>query len=393
MYKGYEYRIYPTKEQKKLLLKTFGCCRYVYNKALEARIEHYQQTGKDLKSFELSKRLTKIKQTLTWLKEVDSQALQHELRHLDNAYTNFFRKKHKFPKFKSKKNSYQYYTTTYASRIYLDYEQNKIKLSKIGKIKIKIHKKPEGRLLYCTVKHTPTDKYFVSLIYENNVTLPIKPKITEETSIGIDLGLKNFAILSNGNKIQNVKFYKQTEDKIKKLKKRLKKKLANSQNRAKLNKKIAKIFEKTHNRRKDFLHKLTFKLTHDNQVDTYCIEKLAVQNLIKNNNLKECIKDVSWSTFVRYLKYKCDLYGKNLLQIGQFEPSSKMCTCGHINKELTLADREWTCPVCHKHHDRDILAANNIKKFALNKQNLIKTGLAKSEEPLEILQIDELGKF
>lgn len=383
MYKGYEYRLYPTKQQVEMLNKTFGCCRFVYNKALDIRLRYYQQTQKDIKSFELSKMLTEWKKELTWLKEVDSQSLQQELRHLDNAYTKFYREKKGFPKFKSKHNNRKSYTTT-SQCIKLLSEENRIFLTKIGKVKIRLDRLPKGIILSGCVKKTPTNKYFISLTVKENIIIPNKSLVKEETSIGIDLGIKDFCILSDGRKIANPKFLRNKLQRLKVLQKRASRKQKGGQNRKKANLKVALLHEQISNKRKDFLHKLTYQLCHENQVDTICLETLKVQNMMKNHKLARCIQEVSWSSFNSLLDYKTELYGKNILRIGTFEPSTKLCSCGFKNNKLTLADREWTCPKCGTHHDRDILAANNIKRFALNKQNLIKTGLTKPEEPLEL---------
>ena len=385
MYKGYEYRIYPNKTQQKLLAKTFGCCRYVYNHFLARRIEYHEKEGKYINSFALSKELTILKNELEWLKEVDCQSLQQELRHQDNAFERFFKAKKGFPRFKCKHSHRCSYTTIL--NVSLDIENHKIKLPKIGKVNLRLDRIPQGQIKSVTVKQVPSGKYFVSLtVLEEDNYLP-KEEIKEETTIGIDLGLKDFAILSDGRKIANPRYLKNNLKKLAKLQRRLARKQKGSSNRNKARIKVARQHEKISNMRKDFLHKLTYQLTHENQVSTICIEDLAVSNMIKNHKLARSISDVSWSNFRTLLEYKCDLYGKNLLVIGRFEPSSKMCTCGYINKDLTLADREWTCPICNKHHDRDILAANNIKKFALSK-----TRLVKSEGPMESLSIDKAKK-
>lgn len=382
MYKGYEYRIYPNKSQQKLLAKTFGCCRYVYNHFLARRIEYHEKDGKYINSFALSKELTILKNELEWLKEVDCQSLQQELRHQDNAFERFFKAKKGFPKFKCK-HSHRYSYTTILN-VSLDIENHKIKLPKIGKVDLRLDRIPQGQIKSVTVKQVPSGKYFVSLtVLEEDKYLP-KEEIKAETTIGIDLGLKDFAILSDGRKIANPRYLKNNLKKLAILQKRLSRKQKGSSNRNKARIKVARQHEKISNMRKDFLHKLTYQLTHENQVSTICIEDLSVINMVKNHKLARSISDVSWSTFRTLLEYKCDLYGKNLLVIGRFEPSSKMCTCGYINKDLTLANREWTCPVCHKHHDRDILAANNIKKFALSK-----AGSARPEEPVDSLSIDK----
>ena len=385
MYKGYEYRIYPNKTQQRLLAKTFGCCRYVYNHFLKRRIDYHEKEGKYINSFALSKELTVLKDELEWLKEVDCQALQQELRHQDNAFERFFKAKKGFPKFKSK-HSHRYSYTTILN-VSLDIEKHKIKLPKIGKVNLRLDRIPQGQIKSVTIKQVPSGKYFISLtVLEEDKYLP-KEEIKAETALGIDLGLKDFAILSDGRKIANPRYLKNNLKKLAVLQKRLSRKQKGSNNRTKARIKVARQYEKVSNMRKDFLHKLTYQLTHENQVSTLCIEDLSVSNMIKNHKLARSISDVSWSKFRSLLEYKCELYGKNLIVIGRFEPSSKMCTCGYINKYLTLADREWTCPQCGTYHDRDILAASNIKKFALSK-----TGLARPEGPVKISELSESTK-
>lgn len=383
MYKGYEYRIYPNKKQEVLLNKTFGCVRYIYNWGLSKKIKYYQEQNKTLSSFELTKELPILKQEKEWLKEIDAQALQQSLRHLDNSFTKFFREKKGFPKFKSKRNNRQSYATI--MNVHLFPEINKIQIPKLGKVKIRIDRLPKGTLKTCTVKKTPTNKYFVVLTVDENIKIPDKPIVTEDTTIGIDLGIRDFAILSDGRKFANPKYLLKNLKRLKVLQKRLSRKQKGSKNRKKARLKVALQHEKITNLRKDFLHKITYKLTHENQVNTICLETLSVSNMLKNHKLARSISDVSWSSFNDLIDYKAELYGKNILRIGSFEPSSKLCTCGYKNNNLTLKDREWTCPICNTHHDRDILAANNIKRFALQKQNLVYTGLGRPEEHVDSL--------
>ena len=383
MYKGYEYRIYPNKSQLLLLNKTFGCVRYIYNWGLSKKIKYYQEQNKTLSSFDLTKELPLLKQEKDWLKEIDAQALQQSLRHLDNSFTKFFREKKGFPKFKSKHDNRQSYSTI--MNVHLLPEMNKIQLPKLGKVKVRIDRLPKGTFKTCTVKKTPTNKYFVVLTVDEDIKIPNKPQVTESTTIGIDLGIKDFAILSDGRKFANPKYLLKNLKRLKVLQKRLSRKQKGSKNREKARLKVALQHEKITNLRKDFLHKITYRLTHDSQVDTICLETLAVSNMLKNHKLARSISDVSWSSFNDLIDYKAELYGKNILRIGTFEPSSKLCTCGYKNNNLTLNDREWTCPICNTHHDRDILAANNIKRFALQKQNLVYTGLGQPDEHVDSL--------
>ena len=383
MYKGYEYRIYPNKKQEVLLNKTFGCVRYIYNWGLSKKIKYYQEQNKTLSSFDLTKELPILKQEKEWLKEIDAQALQQSLRHLDNSFTKFFREKKGFPKFKSKHNNRQNYATI--TNVHLLPEINKIQIPKLGKVKVRIDRLPKGTFKTCTVKKTPTNKYFVVLTVDEKIKTPDKPIVTEGTTIGIDLGIKDFAILSDGRKFANPKYLLKNLKRLKVLQKRLSRKQKGSKNREKARLKVVLQHEKITNLRKDFLHKITYKLTHENQVNTICLETLAVSNMLKNHKLARSISDVSWSSFNDLIDYKAELYGKNILRIGKFEPSSKLCTCGYKNNNLTLKDREWTCPICNTHHDRDILAANNIKRFALQEQNLVYTGLGRPEEHVDSL--------
>ena len=363
MNKGYMYRIYPNKEQQILLAKHFGATRWIFDYGLQRKIEEYQKNKKSLSCFQISKELPELKRKNEWLKEINAQSLQMALRQLDNAYTNFFKKHNRFPRFKNKK-SKQAFSIPQGNKI--DWENRKASFFKLGKIKIRIDRKFEGKIIKATISKNNINQYFVSYTVEENIKLPKKKKIREKTTIGIDLGIKDFAILSNGKKIKNPKYLRNSERRLKVLQRRLSRKQKGSQNRIKAKFKVAKLHNKITNQRSAFLHNFTHQLTHDSQVDTIAIENLNVNGMMKNHHLAKAIADVSWGEFVRQLSYKCEWYGKNLLVIGRFEPSSKTCSCGYVNQELKLSDRKWTCPKCKKTHDRDILAANNIKKFALS---------------------------
>lgn len=357
------YRIYPNKEQQILLAKHFGATRWIFDYGLQRKIEEYQKNKKSLSCFQISKELPELKRKNEWLKEINAQSLQMALRQLDNAYTNFFKKHNRFPRFKNKK-SKQAFSIPQGNKI--DWENRKASFFKLGKIKIRIDRKFEGKIIKATISKNNINQYFVSYTVEENIKLPKKKKIREKTTIGIDLGIKDFAILSNGKKIKNPKYLRNSERRLKVLQRRLSRKQKGSQNRIKAKFKVAKLHNKITNQRSAFLHNFTHQLTHDSQVDTIAIENLNVNGMMKNHHLAKAIADVSWGEFVRQLSYKCEWYGKNLLVIGRFEPSSKTCSCGYVNQELKLSDRKWTCPKCKKTHDRDILAANNIKKFALS---------------------------
>jgi putative transposase len=319
--------------------------------------------------------VSELKKENEWLKEVHSQTLQGSLRNLDAAYTKFFKEKKGFPKFKTKK-SKQSYQQPQDVNVY--FEKNKIFIPKLKLVKCKFDRTFEGKIKTCTVSKNKSNQYFISVLVELDESLPNKCIINENFTVGIDLGLKDFAILSNGTKIENPKFHKKLEKKLKRHSKRLSRKRKNSKNKNKERIKLAKIYNKITNQRNDFLHKLTFKLTHDNQVNTIVMEDLNISGMIRNHKLAKSIQDVSWGEFYRQLQYKCDWYGKNLIKIGRFEPSSQICNiCGYRHKNLKLEDREWTCPECCTHHDRDLNAAINIKNFGLLDKNLIRSGRPK----------------
>jgi len=372
MLKTYKYRLYPTSNQIVLFEKHFGCARFVYNWGLQTKIDAYQKESKSLSFYSLIPLLAKLKSEpgKEWLYEVNSQSLQNSLFNLDKAFTKFFRDKKGFPKFKSKKNNRQSFQIPQNTKI--DFESNRISVPKIKSIKAKISRKFEGKIKTSTISKTPTGKFFISILVETPDDIQSKPSIKENKTIGIDLGLTHLAILSNGIKIDSPKFLKKSSHRLKLLQRRLSRKVKGSNNRNKSRLKVALLHEEIENQRLDFLHKLTYFLTHDNQVDTICLENLNISGMLKNHKLACSISDASWSKFIELLKYKCDWYGKNLLFIGRFEPSSKMCSCGAINQLLTLADRSWICPSCKTLiEDRDIHAALNIKKFALQKQNIV----------------------
>ena len=373
MIKAYKYQLYPTNEQVTLIEKHFGCCRWVYNYALDMKIKAYQVDGKSISRFDIQRNLPILKKEVAteWLSEVQAQALQASLEHLDKAYTKFFRDKKGFPKFKSKhhKQSYQY-----PQGVKTFFDTSKIFLPKLGRVDICYSRTFEGKIKTCTVSRSATRKYYVSILVDDGKELPLKAPLNMDRAVGIDLGLKDFAILSNGDKFDNPRFLKKSLKKLALHQRRASKKVKGSNNRKKANYKVAKIHERVTNLRRNYLHQATTKIIKENQFDTYCVENLNVAGMMKNRKLARSIADVSWSEFIRMLTYKAEWNGKNILTIGRFEPSSKTCTCGEVNKNLTLKDRFWTCASCNTTHDRDILAANNIKKFAFHPNNKIGDG-------------------
>jgi putative transposase len=367
--KFFKYELYPTEEQKVLIEKHFGCARFVYNWALDLKKKSYEQKKKKLSYFDTSSLLTKKKQEerFLWLNEVQAQSLQMSLRNLDNAFTSFFEKQHGFPKFKSKHTSRKSFQ--YPSGVRIDFEKNEIHLPKLKNVKSSLYRKFEGKIKTCTVSKSTTNRYYISVLVETTDDKIEKKPVQESTTIGIDLGLKHFVITSNKEKFDNPRFLRKSEQRLKVLQRQLSKKKKGSKNREDSRFELARCHEHVRNQRKDYIHKITYKLTHENQVDTICMEDLNVEGMLKNHCLAKSISDIAWSEFRRQMIYKCDWYGKNIIHIGRFEPSSKTCSiCGYSKKDLTLADREWQCPDCNTLHDRDENAATNIKKFGLIKQ-------------------------
>ena len=382
MYKARKYRIYPTNSQKELIHKHCGSVRFLYNLALECKTMAYLGSKVNLSRYDLQKQVVELKKELPWLKETNSQSLQVSLLDLDTAYSNLFKGRADFPKFKKMSNRGSFKVP---QNVIIKNNLLIIPKFKEG-IKIKLHRDLVGTVKQATVSFTPTGKYFVSILCDTVEDLPLKHKITEDNMIGIDLGIKDFAVTSEGEIIENPKFLRNSIDRLKVLQRRASKKQKGSSNRKKANKRVAVLHEKITNQRRDFLHKTSTKLIRENQ--TICLENLGISNMIKNHNLAQSISDVSWGEFNRMIEYKAEWYGVNILRIGRFAPSSKTCSCGTINKELTLSDRIWECKSCGRVNERDLLAAKNIKKFALKNYS----GAECTVEPVEMSALVEFMK-
>lgn len=369
MIKAYKYRLYPTAEQETFFDKSFGCCRYVYNWALQRRIETYQNSGEKLSYVSIAKELTSLKkqEETRWLSEVSNQSLQSSIRNMDAAFTRFFREKKGFPKFKSKKRNGKSFQ--FVQQVYVDFEGKRIQMPKVGKVKFACSRTFVGKIGTCTVSKSPTNKYYISITVDDGKPIPEKPMIDFNTSVGIDVGIKDFAVLSNGKTFENPKFLEKSEKRLKVLQRRLAKKQKGSKRRERAKLAVAKQHERIRNKRTNFIHQATSKIVRENQ--TIVIEDLNVDGMLKNHCLAKSISSVAWYEFFRQLQYKCDWYGKNLVRIGRFEPSSKMCLCGSVYKDLKLSQRRWVCPSCGRDNDRDLLAAVNILRFGLQEQNLI----------------------
>jgi putative transposase len=383
MLQAYKYRMYPSPEQISLLMQHIHACRFVYNHSLEQKIRAYEQAGRKLSCFDLNTRLPALKEEHPWLKEVNSQSLQSANKNLDNAFTRFFREKKGFPRFKSKKNPVQSFQVPQHYRV--DFDQKRIRFPKIGEVKTIFHRIFTGKMKYATVSVTSTGKWFVSILVDDGKPEPEPAPFSLDTTLGIDVGLKDFATLSTGEKVENPRYLKNSLQRLKVLQRRVSRKKKGSKNRQKAIQRLARCHEKVANRRNDFLHNLSFRVVSENQA--IAVESLNVGGMMKNHHLAQGIGDVSWSTFFTMLEYKCRRYGKTLLKIGRFDPSSKICSkCGYLKQDLALSDREWVCPDCGTHHDRDINAAINIKKFALQEQNLVGvSGAERTVEPVDSL--------
>lgn len=360
--KTFKYRLYPTKEQEVLLARHFGAKRFIFNHFLDQRKAAYLEAKKSLSYYDNAKSLTEIKHTeeFKWMKEINSQSLQASLRDLDTAYNRFFAKQGKFPRFKSKhdKQSFRIPQNVY-------YSEGKLDIPKFrNPIRVKEDRPLSGTILFATVSKSATGKYFVSITCETEYAAMDKA----EGKVGVDLGLKDLAVLSNGKRYENIRTTKKHERRLAYEQRQLSKKVKGSVSRNRQKIKVAKVHEKITNSRTDHIHKITTAIVRENQ--TICVESLSVANMMKNHCLAKGIADVAWGELLRQLKYKSEWNGRQFLTVERFFPSSKTCnSCKFVNQWLTLADRVWTCPRCGAEHDRDLNASRNILEQGLNDFN------------------------
>jgi len=352
--RAYKYRFYPTDEQKLILAQTFGCCRFVYNWGLNTRSVAYSQRGEKLNYNTLSAMLPDLKTQYPWLSDVSSVPIQQSLRHLDCAFKNFFEGRAKYPTFKKRHNAQ---SATYAASAF-KWDGTTLTLAKMDTPLDIVWSRAlpkDCKPTTVTVTKDCANRYFVSILVEED----IKPRPLVNKQVGLDLGLKSMVILSTGEAVGNPKFFAKDEKKLAKAQRRHARKKKGSKNRDKARHKVARVHARIQDRRRDYQHKLSTRIVNENQV--ICVESLAVKNMVKNHKLAKAISDVGWSELVRQLEYKSQWYGRTLVKIDQWYPSSKTCSaCKYVLDSLMLDVREWACPECGVAHDRDVNAARNI---------------------------------
>ena len=363
MIKTFSLRLYPNSAQTRMLSNHFGAARWVYNRSLERKAAVYREIGKNLSWVDLCKEITTLKrnQETVWLNEVTTAPLQASVRNLNYAFQKFFKKQSGFPAFKRRhgRQSFQYPVD-----VKVDFTTQKVYLPRIGWVRYHDPRTFDGKIKTVTIVRSATGKHYAQVLIEFPHEMPMQKPLDRSRAIGVDVGLLTFATLSDGRKVANPRFLKLAMRDLRHANRRVSRKQKCSSNRAKARLKLALVHERVANRRKDFLHKLTTSMVNESQVDAWVVETLNVKGMSHMRNLARSIHDASWSEFIRQLEYKSAWRGKHVVKIGRFMPSSKTCSCGVVNDGLRLGDRMWTCEACGITHDRDVLAAQNILRFA-----------------------------
>ena len=387
MIKTYKYRIYPNKIQREVIQSNFGACRYVFNRALDFKTRRYQQHGQIVFRFELSKLLTFWKSTeeLKFLRNANAQSLQSELLHLEKAFQNFFDGRANYPRFKRKKDKVSF---DLPQHVRVNFAARKIHCPKLGEFRFRDARRFDGSIKTCAIKQDRSGRYFAFVQVEEVDREGVPPPLREKC-VGIDVGLKTFATLSSGEKVGNPHVFNMEIEKIRHLHRNFSRKVVRSKNWKKYRLHLAKAYAITSDRRRDFLHKLTTRLVKNH--DGLFVEDLNIKGMRGMRNLARAVDDVSWGEFFRQLAYKSGWAHKAFLKIGRFDPSSRLCTCGIINKALNFEDREWTCKSCGITHDRDLLAARNILNFGWVKYAGRGTPSEPVEEPTKVGPMKQEG--
>jgi len=366
MLRAYKYRIFPDNTQKEQLARFFGVVRLVYNLGLETKTQAYATHKKSISQYDLINQLPDLKKEYDWIAECPSQSLQHTLINLDTAYQNFFKGRAAFPKFKNK---FKKQSIVFPQGYHINLENSMITLPKLKQISVNYHRKFKGGAKRVTLSKTTTNKYFISILVETGEVVPEKKPIQKGTSVGVDFGIKDLAITSDGEVFENKHFFKSQQRRLRIEQRTLARKQKDSNNYNKQKLIVALMHEKIRNQRTDYVHKISTYLV--NNYDTIVLEDLAVSNMVKNRHLSKAISEMAWRQLRTSLEYKAEWYGKNIVTIGRFEPSSKICSnCGNIKQDLKLSDRMYKCENCGFEMDRDKNAADNIKNFGLRDQPL-----------------------